>query len=48
MVRLRRVLRLLRIPVDILVYSSQEVQRWSDQPGTALFWAMPEGKILYG
>ena len=48
MVRLRRVLRPLRIPVDILVYSSQEVKHWSDQPGTALFWAMREGKVLYG
>ena len=48
MVRLRRVLRSLRIPVDILVYSSQEVQHWSNQPGTALFLVMREGKVLYG
>ena len=48
MVRLRRALRSLRIPVDILVYSSQEVQHWSEQPGTALFWAMRKGKVLFG
>ena len=30
MVRLRRVLRPLRIPVDILVYSSHEAKCWGD------------------
>jgi len=48
MVRLRRVLRPLRIPVDILVYSRDEVARWGDQPGSALFWALREGKTVYG
>ena len=48
MVRLRRVLRSLRIAVDILVYSSEEVKHWGAQPGTALFWAMCQGKVLYG
>ena len=48
MVRLRRALRPLRIPVDVLVYSSAEVERWSRQPGTALFWAMREGRVVYG
>jgi predicted nucleotidyltransferase len=37
MVRLRRLLRPLRIPVDILVYSADEVARWGGQPGSALF-----------
>ncbi len=48
MVRLRRALRPLRIPVDILVYSTSDVARWGDQPGSALYWALREGKILYG
>jgi predicted nucleotidyltransferase len=48
MVRLRRALRPLRIPVDILVYSTGDVARWGDQPGSALYWALREGKILYG
>ncbi len=48
MVRLRRVLRPLRIPADILVYSREEVARWGDQPGSALYWALREGKIVYG
>lgn len=48
MVRLRRVLRPLRIPVDLLVYSRADVERWGHQPGSALFWALREGKVLYG
>lgn len=48
MVRLRRVLRPLRIPVDVLVYSSAEVDKWGSQPGTALYWALREGKVVHG
>ncbi len=48
MVRLRRVLRPLRIPVDVLVYSTEDVVRWGDQPGSALYWALREGKVVYG
>ena len=47
MVRLRRLLRPLRIPADILVYSSEEVARWGGQPGTALYWALREGKDVH-
>ena len=48
MVRLRRALRPLRIPVDVLVYSSEDVRRWGHQPGSALFWALREGRTVYG
>jgi predicted nucleotidyltransferase len=48
MVRLRRLLRPLRIPVDLLVYSHVDVERWGNQPGSALFWALREGKVVYG
>ena len=48
MVRIRRALRPLRIPVDILVYSRDDVVRWGDQPGSALYFALREGKIVYG
>lgn len=48
MVRLRRVLRPLRVPFDVLVYSREEVERWGKQPGSALYWALKEGKVLYG
>jgi predicted nucleotidyltransferase len=48
MVRLRRLLRPLRIPVDVLVFSSEDVARWGDQPGSALYWALREGKVVHG
>ena len=48
MVRLRRALRPLRVPVDILVYSRAEVDRWGKQPGTALYWALREGRVVHG
>lgn len=46
-VRLRRELRSLRVPVDVLVYSRAEVERWRNQPGTALYWALREGKVVH-
>ncbi len=48
MVRLRRALRSLRVPVDVLVYSRAEVYRWGSQTGTALYWALREGRVVYG
>ena len=48
MVRLRRALRKLRIPVDILVYSRAEVNQWRNQTGSALYWAMKEGQVVHG
>lgn len=48
MVRLRRVLRPLRIPVDLLVFTSDDIARWGNQPGSALYWALREGKTVYG
>lgn len=44
MVRLRRLLRPLRVPADILVYSEEEVAQWGSQPGSALYWAIREGR----
>lgn len=48
MVRLRRALRPLRVPADVLVYSRDEVNRWGQQPGTALYWALREGRVVHG
>lgn len=48
MVRLRRLLRPLRIPADILVFSAEEVARWGDQPGSVLYWALREGTLVHG
>ncbi len=47
MVRLRRMLRPLRIHVDILVASEKEVEDWGALPGTTLYWALSEGEELY-
>lgn len=47
MVRLRQVLRPLRIPVDVLVYSESEVGDPDSMMGTPLYWALKEGKTLY-
>lgn len=48
MVRLRRALRPLRVAADVLVYSRDEVAAWGQQPGTALYWALREGRIVHG
>jgi predicted nucleotidyltransferase len=48
MVRLRRLLRPLRVPADILVYSAEEVALWGRQPGSALYWALREGRVVHG
>lgn len=48
MVRLRRLLRPLPAAFDVLVYSQEEVAHWGRQPGTALYWALKEGKVLHG
>lgn len=47
MVRLLRALRPLRVPVDVLVYSHDEVEEWGHLPGTVLYEALTEGKVLY-
>jgi len=47
MVRLRQVLRPLRVPVDVLVYSQAEIYQQEDACSTAVYWALREGKVLY-
>lgn len=47
MVRLRRALRPLRIPVDVVVASEQEVEDWGHLPGTLYYWALKEGTVLH-
>jgi predicted nucleotidyltransferase len=47
MVRLRRALRQLRIPVDVLVFSQAEAEKWAGVPGTPLYWAHREGRVLH-
>lgn len=47
MVRLRKAIGSVGLPVDVLVYSEEEVADWGHLPGTALYWALKEGKVLY-
>lgn len=47
MVRLRQAVGNVGFPVDILVYSEEEAAEWGALPGTALYWALREGKVLY-
>jgi predicted nucleotidyltransferase len=46
MVRLRRALHDLRRPIDVLVYSEEQVEEWGNARGTALHAALSEGKVL--
>ncbi len=46
-VRLRRILRPLRIPIDLLVASQQEFDYWHDTPNTIYYHAEQEGRA-YG
>lgn len=47
MVRLRQVLRPLKIPVDVLVYSQAEIAMHQSSCSSAVYWALREGKVLY-
>ena len=47
MVRLHRAVGDVGIGVDVLVYSDHEASRRSQVPGTVLYWAFREGKVLY-
>ena len=47
MVRLRNVLGRMTVGVDLLVYSDSEATRRSQVPGTALYWAFIEGRVMY-
>jgi uncharacterized protein len=46
MVRLRGALHDLRRPIDVLVYSEEQVEEWGSVPGTALHAALAEGRVL--
>jgi uncharacterized protein len=48
MVRLRRLLRPLPAAFDVLVCSQAEADTWAREPGSALYWAIREGKVLHG
>jgi hypothetical protein len=47
MVRLSDVLRPLRLPADVLVVSDRIFEEWRNIPGTVLYEANKEGRVLY-
>jgi hypothetical protein len=46
MVRLRRILRPLQIPVDVLVASEKEIEDWGHLPSTTLTGRLPREKYF--
>jgi predicted nucleotidyltransferase len=48
MVRLRRLLLRLPAAFDVLAYSEEEAARWGKEPGSAVYWALKEGKVVLG
>jgi len=47
MARLADLLRPLRIPADVLVFSRAAFDKWSRIPGNVLYRAAREGKVLH-
>ncbi len=47
MVRLRRTLREMRMPIDVLLYSDEDVRTRGTWSGTALHDALHTGRVLY-
>ena len=48
MLQLSRALRPLRVPVDVLVVSADELARLGREPGSVYWWALQEGRVLHG
>jgi hypothetical protein len=47
-VRLRRLLRDFQLSIDIIVVGQAFAERYWDIPGSVLYPAFREGKVLYG
>ena len=47
MIRLRDAIGPIGAGVDVLVYSEQEAERRGQVPGTVVYWALKEGRVLY-
>ena len=44
----RKYLRGLKIAIDLIVYTKEEIQRWSDVKTSFITTVMKKGKVLYG
>ena len=47
-VRLRRSLRGLGVPIDLILVSEDNVDEWRDVPGTLIHDALRDGRVLAG
>lgn len=47
MVRLRNAVGSIGVGVDVLVCSPEEVERRAQVPGTIIYWALKEGRVIY-
>ena len=47
MIRLRQAVGSVGIGVDVLVFSEEEAKRRGQVPGTVVYWANKEGRVLY-
>lgn len=47
MIRLHKAVGTVGVGVDVLIYSEEETARRSQVPGTILYWAFKEGKVVY-
>jgi len=45
---IRKHSRGIKIPLDIVVYTSAEVEKWKDTPSAFIIKVMQEGRVLYG
>jgi len=46
--RIRKLLRDIRIPKDILVYTPQEVEKWKNASTAFITSIIKKGKVIYG
>lgn len=47
MIRLREAVGAIGCGVDLLVYSEEEAERRGQVPGTVVYWALKEGRVVY-
>jgi hypothetical protein len=45
---IRKYLRGTGIPIDLLVYTPQEVEEWRDTKGAFITQIIDQGRVLYG
>jgi predicted nucleotidyltransferase len=44
---IRRRLRGMKVPMDIVVYTPEEIERWRDVPGSLVHEALATGRTVY-